>query len=120
MDKFYSPNKGEYAGVAVTDSETRDGRVQLHKFLIHNKGDHVGVAIIDIEAGEKVIGVFMDDDSTIEVVAKDAVPLGHKIAITTLQANESVLKYGIQIGYSTSSIEIGDYVHTHNIKTARW
>ncbi len=41
----------------------------MHKFLIHNHGDHVGVATSDIEAGEKVIGVFMDDNTTIEVEA---------------------------------------------------
>jgi (2R)-sulfolactate sulfo-lyase subunit alpha len=92
----------------------------LHKFLIHHKGDHVGVATEDIEAGEKVVGVYMDDESTIEVVARQAVPLGHKIAIESLQANVPVLKYGIQIGYTLSALEFGDYVHTHNIKTARW
>ena len=47
-------------------------------------GDHVGVAVADIQAGEHVQGVFMDDDSTIEIDAHDAVPLGHKIAIADL------------------------------------
>jgi (2R)-sulfolactate sulfo-lyase subunit alpha len=96
------------------------GGFKLHKFLIHHKGDHVGVATSDIEAGETVIGVYMDDDSTTEVVAKHAVPLGHKIAIVNLQSSVPVLKYGIQIGYTLSALEVGDYVHTHNIKTARW
>jgi (2R)-sulfolactate sulfo-lyase subunit alpha len=92
----------------------------MHKFLIHHKGDHVGVAVQDIAAGETVIGVFMDDESTIEVRAKNAVPLGHKIAIAPLEPSKSVLKYGIPIGYSLTALEVGDYVHTHNIKTARW
>jgi (2R)-sulfolactate sulfo-lyase subunit alpha len=92
----------------------------VHKFLIHHKGDHVGVATSDIEAGETVIGVFMEDDSTIEVKSKHAVPLGHKIAITKLGVDAPVMKYGIQIGYTTTGFELGDYVHTHNLKTARW
>jgi (2R)-sulfolactate sulfo-lyase subunit alpha len=98
-----------------------NGRVYtMHKFLIHHKGDHVGVAVTDIEAGETVIGVNMDDESQVEVVSKHNVPLGHKIAIVDLDNGAGVVKYGIQIGYSTQTIKVGDYVHTHNIKTARW
>lgn len=92
----------------------------MHKFLIHEKGDHVGVAVVDIKAGEKVVGVFMDDDSTIEVVSKGDVPLGHKIAVEKLDAKAPVMKYGVQIGFTPQGLEIGDYVHTHNIKTSRW
>jgi (2R)-sulfolactate sulfo-lyase subunit alpha len=92
----------------------------MHKFLIHNHGDHVGVATAEIAAGETVIGVFMDDDSTIEVVAHHAVPLGHKIAIADLAAGADVLKYQVKIGITPQGFAVGDYVHTHNVKTARW
>lgn len=92
----------------------------MHKFLIHNHGDHVGVATSDIAAGEKVIGVFMDDDSTIEVTAHGDVPLGHKIAIADVPAGSDVIKYLTKIGITPSGFGVGDYVHTHNVKTARW
>ena len=91
-----------------------------HKFLIHQRGDHVGVAVVDIDAGEHVEGVFMDDDSTIEVDAHESVPLGHKIAIAALPPDAPVLKYGTQIGVAPKGLEPGDYVHTHNLKSARW
>lgn len=91
-----------------------------HKFLIHKHGDHVGVATSDIDAGESIVGVFMDDDATIEVQARAAIPLGHKIAIEALPAEGEVLEYGIRIGRAISGVEVGDYVHTHNIKSARW
>jgi (2R)-sulfolactate sulfo-lyase subunit alpha len=96
------------------------GEFRLHKFLIHHKGDHVGVAVSDIKAGEAAVGVFMDDDSTTEVVARADVPLGHKIAITALPSNSPVLKYGIPIGHTPQGFEVGDYVHVHNLKTSRW
>ncbi|MBD1380597.1 UxaA family hydrolase [Bacillus sp. IB182487] len=102
-----------------SNSEDRQSTA-AHKFLIHNKGDHVGVATSDMKAGERVVGVYMDDGSTVEVVSKGDVPLGHKIALIQLEENEPVFKYGIQIGLTTCKWEIGDYVHTHNIKTARW
>jgi (2R)-sulfolactate sulfo-lyase subunit alpha len=95
-------------------------RPSAHKFLIHQQGDHVGVATSDIESGETVIGVFMDDDSTIEVDARGAIPLGHKIAIAALDAGAEVLEYGIRIGSAPEGFAVGDYVHTHNIKSARW
>jgi (2R)-sulfolactate sulfo-lyase subunit alpha len=91
-----------------------------HKFLIHKRGDHVGVAVEPITAGERVVGVFMDDDSTIEVVANHDVPLGHKIAVRDTDGDPSVLEYGIKIGESPEGLRVGDYVHTHNLKSARW
>ncbi|MFG6150660.1 UxaA family hydrolase [Halobacillus sp. B23F22_1] len=104
----------------ATGEKTQEKSIAVHKFLIHHKGDHVGVATSDIQEGEKVIGVFMDDDSSIEVVSKGDIPLGHKIALENLDASKPVHKYGVQIGLTTSEWQVGDYVHTHNIKTARW
>mgnify|MGYP001420717921 FL=1 len=92
----------------------------MHKFLIHKKGDHVGVATSNIEAGEKVIGVFMDDDSTIEVTSRAAIPLGHKVAIADVAPQGHVIEYGLPIGYTPEGLKVGDYVHTHNLKTLRW
>lgn len=92
----------------------------MHKFLVHQRGDHVGVATSDIASGEQVVGVFMDDDSTIEVRSRGAIPLGHKIAIAEREAGGEVLEYGIRIGRAPEGLAVGDYVHTHNIKSARW
>lgn len=92
----------------------------MHKFLIHKRGDHVGVATEDIKAGESVVGVYMDDDSTVTVVANHDIPLGHKISLADLPEGADVIEYGIRIGLTRCEIKVGDYVHTHNIKTARW
>ena len=91
-----------------------------HRFLIHKRGDHVGVAVVDIEPGEQVQGIFMDDDSTTEVDVRDRVPLGHKLAIVDLDQGAEVLEYGIPIGRTTGPFETGGYVHTHNLRSARW
>ncbi len=91
-----------------------------HKFLIHYKGDHVGVATNEIKKGEEVKGVYMDDDTSIVIHAKHDIPLGHKIALVDLKEGEFVIEYKTQIGLTTKVWHAGDYVHTHNIKTARW
>ncbi len=92
----------------------------MHKFLIHQRGDHVGVATEPIGAGETVIGVYLDDESTVEVAARGDVPLGHKIAVRATDEDPAVLKYGVKIGVATEPLAVGDYVHTHNLKSARW
>lgn len=91
-----------------------------HKFLIHKKGDHVGVAVAEIAAGEVVTGVFMDDGSTIQVRANQNIPFGHKIAIQAVEPGGIVLEYGVPIGQAPGGLAVGDYVHTHNLKSLRW
>jgi (2R)-sulfolactate sulfo-lyase subunit alpha len=97
-----------------------DNGAPQHQFLIHRRGDHVGVATSDIAAGDQAVGVFMDDDSTVAVEALDDVPLGHKIAIAALESGAEVVEYGVRIGRAPDGLALGDYVHTHNIKSARW
>lgn len=92
----------------------------MHKFLIHKRGDLVGVATRDIEANETVTGVYMDDNSTVEVVARQGIPLGHKIALENLNEGFDVIEYGQVIGLASTPWSRGDYVHTHNLKSKRW
>lgn len=92
----------------------------MHKFLVHKHGDHVGVATVDIESGEQVIGVYMDDNSTVAVTANGSIPLGHKIALVDHEESEDVIEYGQVIGITSQPWLVGNYVHTHNIRTKRW
>jgi (2R)-sulfolactate sulfo-lyase subunit alpha len=91
-----------------------------HRFLIHKRGDHVGVAVADIGAGERVVGIYLDDDSSVEVEAVEPVALGHKIAVLGAADGEPVLEYGLPIGKATGGFGVGAYVHTHNLRSARW
>jgi (2R)-sulfolactate sulfo-lyase subunit alpha len=89
-------------------------------FIVHGKKDQVGVAVKDVTGGEKLEGWCMEDDSTLTVTANKDIPLGHKVAIVLVKKGNPVIKYGMPIGNATSDIAIGDHVHTHNLKTARW
>jgi (2R)-sulfolactate sulfo-lyase subunit alpha len=90
------------------------------KFIVHDLVDSVGVAVQIIKAGETVEGWIMSDDSTITIVAKNDIPLGHKIALKDIAVGESVIKYDVPIGKVVLPITKGDHVHIHNLKTARW
>jgi altronate hydrolase len=51
-------------------------------------------------------------------VLQETVPAGHKIALQALDAGEAVVKYGFPIGRLTQPVEPGEWVHSHNLKTA--
>jgi len=92
----------------------------MHRFLIHNRGDDVGVATEDIRSGENVTGIYLDTNEPVSLTALGDIPLGHKIALNDISAGGSVTKYGVKIGLATQAIAAGDYVHVHNIRSARW
>lgn len=79
---------------------------------IHEK-DNVIVALRTLAAGAEI---FLSDGTKITV--RTEIPAGHKIAICEIPAGNDVIKYGCRIGYAAEAIECGDWVHTHNIKTA--
>jgi len=92
----------------------------VHKFLIHNEGDDVGVATEDIGSGEEVVGVYMDSGGTVTVTSHGDIPLGHKIALGDLAEGQDVIEYGVRVGRTRQAVRAGDYIHTHNIRSARW
>lgn len=90
-------------------------------FLVHEGADTVGVVVVEgISAGQVLSGWRMDDDSTIELAALDAIPLGHKIALDDIAAGDTIVKYAADIGRAVAAIGKGRHVHVHNIKTKRW
>lgn len=90
------------------------------QFLVHEEADNVGVATVDIKAGEKAQGLYMDTQKKIEVKALKEIPLGHKIALKQMKKDDSVIKYGHDIGRVVADIKAGEHVHIHNLKTRRW
>ena len=50
------------------------------------------------------------------VIAKEPVPVYHKVAITSVEKGGFVYKYGEKIGVALSNIEHGAHVHIHNMR----
>jgi altronate hydrolase len=76
-----------------------------------NEKDNVVVALRDLSKNETI----EIDNKKIEI--KEDVKRGHKIAIDNISIDEDVIKYGYPIGHATSNISVGEWAHTHNIKT---
>jgi altronate hydrolase len=52
------------------------------------------------------------------VVVRDAVPRGHKVALTDIPQGAAVRKYGQLIGVARCPIAAGEHVHGHNLVSA--
>jgi (2R)-sulfolactate sulfo-lyase subunit alpha len=90
-------------------------------FLVHEDGDSVGVIVIEgVKAGTELTGWVMSQDRTVAVKVLDDIPIGHKIALADLAVDDSVIKYGVDIGRVVAAVKKGEHVHVHNLKTRRW
>jgi (2R)-sulfolactate sulfo-lyase subunit alpha len=90
-------------------------------FVVHDEHDSVGVVVVEgVKSGQQLTGWVMDQDKQIKVRAQNDIPIGHKLAIAKLAANDTVIKYGTDIGRTVAPIKVGEHAHVHNIKTKRW
>jgi altronate dehydratase len=76
--------------------------------LLHPR-DNVAVARVRLEPGQEV------EAGAVTVLARTAIPAGHKIALQGIAAGEAVYRYGNVIGFATDPIQAGDHVHVHNL-----
>ena len=90
-------------------------------FVVHDENDSVGVVVVEgVKAGDQLTGWIMDQDRIVNQKAAGDIPIGHKLAIRPLQDNDTVIKYGVDIGRTVAAIGPGEHVHVHNLKTKRW
>lgn len=78
------------------------------------------VATLISENGKKglTLDVTVSGESTSVTLNAD-VPFAHKFAIRPIAKGTPVLKYGYSIGTATEDIQVGDYVHIHNLESNR-
>ena len=81
--------------------------------LVVHTEDNVAVCLREVKAGEEVTVQRGKDAFTL--IAKDTIPMGHKIALIDFVQGQPILKYGEIIGQATSSIRIAQHVHVHNV-----
>lgn len=68
--------------------------------------DNVAVATQKVEAGHTVAE---------GVAAAARIPFGHKVALAAIASGEPVMKFGQIIGFASTAIAPGDWVHEHNV-----
>jgi altronate dehydratase small subunit len=83
-----------------------------------NPKDNTGTTLEEIKAGDTVSLTSKSGQVEGEITAQQAVPFGHKLALTDIGKGEKVFKYGEVMGLATKPINKGDYVHVHNVESA--
>ncbi|MBU5594483.1 altronate dehydratase family protein [Amphibacillus sp. MSJ-3] len=83
----------------------------MRKFKQLHERDNVIVALMPLKQGE----VLEVNDQSIKLI--EDVPQGHKLAIQPIKEEDHVIKYGYPIGHAIAEIKVGQWVHTHNMKT---
>jgi altronate hydrolase len=84
-----------------------------------NSQDNVATVTDSVAKGEIVALLSDEGKNFAQIAATTAIPLPlHKIALTSIANDGEVRKYGEIIGYASSSIDKGAWVHTHNVESA--
>lgn len=94
-------------------------RSSVPSFLTHKAGDHVAVAVKDVGRGAAEVG-FLDGSPAETVGVNAEIPLGHKVALRDVAEGDDLIEYGVRTAIASADIARGDYVHVHNVRSARW
>lgn len=90
------------------------------KGIIADLSDNVCTVVTEVKKDSIVVckySKYLNKD--IKIVAKNDIPIFHKIAITDLPEGISIIKYGAAIGKAKKSIHQGEHVHIHNVDSHR-
>ena len=83
----------------------------MSTYIQINPSDNVAVAL-----ATQAVGTKLNMGET-EVVIREEIPAGHKIALQDFAPGEYIIKYGFPIGHARESIQQGSWVNEKNIKT---
>jgi len=77
-------------------------------YLRLNPADDVVIACRELESGTNLIKE--------NVIVRERIPAGHKVATRAVAAGEPVRRYSQIIGFATQPIAPGQHVHIHNLE----
>lgn len=92
---------------------------RVPSFLTHKAGDYVAVAVKDVGRGTAEVG-YLDGSPAVTIEVNAEIPLGHKVALRDVAEGDDIVEYGVRTAIASTAIKTGDYVHIHNVRSARW
>ena len=85
----------------------------MKSVLVISDRDNVATALEALEPGRAL------DVRGTTITIREAIPRGHKIALSAIAAGQAVMKYGSPIGLASADIPAGGHVHIHNVSSSR-
>ena len=86
--------------------------------MVIEKSDNVATCLSKVKRGEKV-QLMLNGRKGRTIKAGQDIPYVHKICIKPLKKGQHCMKYGLPIGVASKDIKVGDYIHVHNVESAR-
>ena len=84
----------------------------MKDFVQIHESDNVVVALKALPAGTEI------EVNHEKIKSLQDIPAGHKMAVKDIPSGQEVVKYGFRIGNAKEDIKAGQWIHTHNLKTA--
>lgn len=81
--------------------------------------DNVATVTGDVKRGETVEILSPDGKVILKAKPVDDIAFGHKLSLRRIREGEEIIKYGEVIGVASRDIPAGEWVHTHNVDSAR-
>ena len=81
--------------------------------------DNVATVTGDARKGETVEILSPDGEVILRAKPVDDIAFGHKLSLRRIGKGEEIMKYGEVIGVASRDIPLGEWVHTHNVDSAR-
>jgi altronate dehydratase small subunit len=81
--------------------------------------DNVATTTSIVEAEDEIEVLSSNGEILLKTKSIERIIFGHKIALKEIDIDEEVIKYGQVIGVASKKIKVGEWVHTHNVNSAR-
>ena len=79
-------------------------------FIVLNPADNVATARCTFKKGLEVLVKGSP------IVLRQTIPGGHKMSLVLVKRGQQLVKYGQIIGFAKTDIQVGDWVHSHNVE----
>jgi len=89
----------------------------MRTHVLLNSDDSVVTALTELDSGTSLTVELVS--GPLDVTVSSEIPYAHKIAVRAMTAGDPVVKYGEVIGIASQNIAPGDWVHVHNVESAR-
>jgi hypothetical protein len=91
----------------------------MKKAIQVDEKDNVATTTSIVGAGETVEVLNPNGNILLKTNSVEKIIFGHKIALKDFDVYDKIIKYGEVIGIASKKIMLGEWVHTHNVNSAR-
>ncbi len=93
--------------------------VPLSKAILLSPEDNVATLLADSTKGQSIEVIDDNNHTQDEVLTKQAITFGNKVAVKAIPAQGQIFKSGYAVGVAIKDIPKGELVHVQNVRSSR-